>query len=79
MVKGVKFLPRLQADPNPSQLPTEKPRAEGMCNRNYCENQTGKTDSKKVEAKTVTPVDSVNKTIFSIWHHGWIRDLSGAI
>ena len=30
----------------------------------YCENQTGKTNSKNVESKTVTPVDGVNKTIF---------------
>ena len=45
----------------------------------YCENQTGKTNSKKAEAKTVTPVDGVNKTIISIWHRGWIGDLFGAI
>ena len=38
-----------------------------------------KRNSKKAEAKTVTPVDGVNKTIFSIWHRGWIGDLFGAI
>ena len=45
----------------------------------YCENRTGKTNSKKAESKTVTPVDGVNKTIISIWHRGWIGDLFGAI
>ena len=46
----------------------------------YCEKQTGKPISKNVETKTVTPVGGVNKKpLFSIWHHGRIGDLFGAI
>ena len=45
----------------------------------YVKTKQVKRNSKKAEAKTVTPVDGVNKKIFSIWHRGWIGDLFGAI